>query len=85
MKQQAFFPIPPRTKMRTSLLKLNFAECLLLSLLKITCGVVEKIDFCPQNNQYLLNPVFIDINMRKIEQVYALSTPLLPDEAIISG
>lgn len=73
-QQQTFLPHSPRTKIRTSLLKLNLAECLLLSVLKITCGVVEKTDICPQNNQYLLNSVFIDISMRKIEQVCALST-----------
>lgn len=66
-QQQTFLPRPPKTKIKTSLLKLNLEECLLLSVLQITHGVVEKTDICPLNNQCLLNTVFIDINMRKIE------------------
>lgn len=46
--------------------------------LKITRGGVEKTGICLQNIQYLLNSVFIDINMRKNEQVCALCTPPPP-------
>lgn len=67
MQQQTFLLYLPRTKIKISLLKLNLAECLLLCVLQITRGGVEKTDICPQNNQCLLNSVFIDINMRKIE------------------
>lgn len=60
-----------------------------LSVLKITRGGVEKTSICLQNNQYLLNSAFIDINMRKNEQVCAFCTPPSPpqpqDEAMISG